>query len=523
VEWSFDLSSKPERLLWARLSVFVGTFELDAVEGVCTDEDLSAEDLLETLAGLIDKSIVDRVDSRDGAGAQARYRMLEVIRDFGQEQLIESGERSKLCDRHRDWYQRLAARAATERISRRQTYWIARFTREHPNVRAAVEFCLIEPGHADDALRIVTGLPWLYWWSRGVCGEELGWLERALARTTMPTVLRVRALLLAGFLAGWLDDTDAALSWVAEGECLAERLGDATGTALAAFVRGSAVLRQCDDPSGVIASAERGLAVVSALPERERHRELTLRLQLLLQLGPAAALAGQYDRARRCFEETLEIAEAAGAGLNRTWALWGLGLVAWREGHVSTADKHVRECLRSAREAGVPDAYLAALGIAMLAWIAAGQRQRQRAATLLGAVDRVQSDLGRSVTGYRLMIADHDGCDRQVRAALGDAAFTGAFWHGQTLALDDALAYALDGRRATTPPTGSAAPLTRRELEVARLIVRGMSNKDIATRLVVAQRTAESHVEHILVKLGFTSRAQIAAWAAEEHPTTPPG
>jgi len=523
VEWSFELSSKPERLLWARLSVFVGTFELDAVEGVCTDECLPVADLVEVLTDLIDKSVVERADSRDGGDTQARYRMLEVIREYGREQLIESGEQVALRDRHRDWYQRLAARAATERASGRQTYWIVRLTREHPNVRAAMESCLSEPGHADDALRIVTGLPWAYWWSGGVCGEGLGWLERALAQTTSPTVLRVRALLLAGFLAGWLDDAGAAMCWLAEGERLAERLRDAPGLALAAFVHGSAVLRGCDDLSGVVESAERGLAIVSALPERERRQELTLRMQLLLQLGPAAALSGRYDRARRCFEETLEIADAAEAGLNRTWALWGLGLVAWREGHASTADRHVRECLSSARATGVPDPCVAALGLAVLAWIAAGQRQHRRAATLLGAVDRVQVDLGRSVTRDRWLIAEHDGCVGQVRAALGDAGCADDFRHGQTLALDEALGYALDGRwHPTKPPGGGAAPLTRREREVAGLIVRGLSNKEIAESLVIAQRTAESHVEHILTKLGFTNRAQIAAWTAEQHPT-PPG
>ncbi|WP_125806836.1 LuxR C-terminal-related transcriptional regulator [Actinoplanes sp. ATCC 53533] len=524
VEWSFDLSSKPERLLWARLSVFVGTFELDAVEGVCTGERLPAADLMEVLTGLIDKSIVDRVDSRDGGDTQARYRMLEVIRDYGREQLIESGEQVALRERHRDWYQGLAARAATERISRRQTYWIARFTREHPNVRVAVESYLGEPGHGDSALRLVTGLPWAYWWSGGLCGEGLGWLKRALARTTEPTVLRVRALLLAGFLAGWLDDARGTMSWLAEGERLAERLRDAPGLALAAFVHGSAVLRQCDDLSGVVESAERGLAIVSALPERERQQELTLRMQLLLQLGPAAALTGQYDRARRCFEEALEIADAAEASLNRTWALWGLGLVAWREGHAPAADHHVRECLRSARATGVPDPYVAALGLAVLAWIAAGQRQHRRAATLLGAVDRIQSDLGRSVTRDRWLIADHNECEERVRTALGDAACTDDFRHGRALPLDDALGYALDGRRPTsTPPGGGAAPLTRREREVAGLIVRGLSNREIATSLVIAQRTAESHVEHILTKLGFTNRAQIAAWTAEQHPASPPG
>ena len=152
VDWSFDLCAKPERILWARASVFTGGFELDAVEGVCADEHLPEADLLELVAGLVDKSILTREDVGASHAEAARYRMLETIRDYGQDKLGEAGEDAVLRRRHRDWHQQLAARTRAEGVSDRSAYWMARLTREHPNLCAALEFCLTEPGGAEAAL-----------------------------------------------------------------------------------------------------------------------------------------------------------------------------------------------------------------------------------------------------------------------------------------------------------------------------------------------------------------------------------
>ncbi|NGY64218.1 tetratricopeptide repeat protein [Lentzea sp. NEAU-D13] len=512
VEWSFALCSKPERLLWARASVFVGGFELDALEGACTDDRLPVDEVVDVIAGLIDKSIVERVGGQDG---HARYRMLETLRDYGQEQLCRAGEQAMWRGRHRDWYERTATTAAAERISRRQTYWIARFTREHPNIRAAVEFCLTEPGQAEHALSVVTGLPWLYWWSRGVCSEGLIWLERALDQTGAATTTRVRALLLAAFLATWLGDTAVETSRLAEGERLARDLSDTPGLALAALIRGSAEQLRGNDLRVVAAFARRGLDILATLPRPDQERETTLRLQLLLQLGQAAALTGEHDRARRCFQEALSIAEHEGASVNEAWARWGLGLVSWRQGNTAVAAHRVRECLRFVKDQGLPDPLMAALCVEVLAWITAGRGQHQRAAVLLGAADRAQSYLGKPVLTTEALTAEHGRCTEQILAALGDAAFTEAFRRGRALRLGEAISHALGDHDEPVPAPPAASPLTRREREVAALVAQGLTNKEIAARLVIARRTAEGHVERILTKLGFTNRTQLAAWMAE--------
>jgi predicted ATPase/DNA-binding NarL/FixJ family response regulator len=515
VEWSFDLCAKPERVLWARLSVFVGGFELDAVEVVCSDECLPVDDLVDVLAGLVDKSILDRADGRDSAGGQVRYRMLEAIRDYGQEQLVEAGEQIMLRRRHRDWYQQLAAQAHTEFISHRQVYWHDRLAREHPNLRTAIEFCLTVPGEAAAALAILVDLPQGFWSSHGVVRQGEGWLDGALARVTAPTVLRARALVLYGSLAVFHGDTDTMERWLDEGERLAQRLHDHVALARAAYVRAAAALLG-NNLTGAIESAEQGLAILPDASEPE------LVLLLLLQVVWAAGLIGDDDRARRCHQEILAITEPRGETRFRSWALWGLALLAWRGGAAEEADQHVRESLRAKQRARSNDPYGAALGLELLAWISARQQRHRRAATLLGAADTPLTDRGTPITTHHHLIGDHDACERQTRAALGGAAFTEAFRHGQALALDDALAYALDERAqpAGVPPKGSATPLTRRERQVAALLAEGLSNKDIAGRLVISQRTAESHVEHILIKLGFTSRVQIAAWITEQHSDT---
>lgn len=153
-----------------------------------------------------------------------------------------------------------------------------------------------------------------------------------------------------------------------------------------------------------------------------------------------------------------------------------------------------------------------------LAWVEAAAGQPERAATLLGAADRLWETLGRPLQAYQHLVPYHDACEQAARRALGDRKFRASWQDGRRLSIDDAIAYALDEkpRPASAPATGGAA-LTRREREVAGLVAEGLTNKEIAARLVIAQRTAEGHVERILVKLGFSSRAQLASWVAAQE------
>jgi predicted ATPase/DNA-binding NarL/FixJ family response regulator len=511
VDWSFDLCTKPERMLWARLSVFVGGFELQAVEGVCADERLPEAELLELVAGLVDKSILV---CDDGRGEAARYRMLEAIRHYGLDKLREAGEDAVLRRRHRDWHQRLAARADAGWISDRQTYWLARLGREHANLRAAVEFCLTEPGEAEAALRLAVSLPWVYWNVRGLFGEVRRWLDRALAQATAPTALRARALLVYSYLAFSHGDTPAGMRLLDEGEELARRLDAGAEVAYADYLRGMGAHFANDLPVAV-EILDRARTALSAAPDRD----LDLYLNVLVMLGSAAALAGDLERATSCVQEILAVVEPRGGGLHRSLALWTGGLIAWLRGDLSQATAQELESLRLKRAWASDDRYGVALCLEVLAWITADQHRHRRAATLLGAADTLWTDVGASITSFGHFIGHRMACERQTRDALGEAAFADAYHHGRVLEYDSVLAYALDETRqpAPAPQVGTSTSLTRREQQVADLIAQGQSNKDIAARLVISQRTAESHVEHILTKLGFTSRAQVAAWKATQQ------
>jgi DNA-binding CsgD family transcriptional regulator len=159
-----------------------------------------------------------------------------------------------------------------------------------------------------------------------------------------------------------------------------------------------------------------------------------------------------------------------------------------------------------------------------LAWIAASGRQYERAAVLLGAAAGLWQSMGTTLDGNQPMAGHQRDCERQARQALGEAAFQAAYHRGLELPAADVLAYALQQqpekppKKPPAPAVPDGAPLTPRELQVARLIAGGCSNKEIAAELVISQRTAEGHVERILTKLGFTSRAQVAAWVAASRP-----
>ena len=197
IGWSYELCSPAERLLWARLSVFAGGFELDAAEGICADHQLAAGQVLDLLAALAGKSILT-AEHRKGV---ARYRLPEPLREFGQERLHASGEDTALRRRHRDWHEQLARQADTDWLSPQMTDWTGRLFREHANVNAAQDFCQAEPGEAEAGLRIAMHVWHLYYWGAGHVSEGRYRLGQALARAREPTIWRAQGLLLAGYLA----------------------------------------------------------------------------------------------------------------------------------------------------------------------------------------------------------------------------------------------------------------------------------------------------------------------------------
>ncbi|MGW0183365.1 ATP-binding protein, partial [Nocardia sp. NPDC003345] len=504
MDWSFELCTPAEQQLWAQLSVFAGACELDAVEGVCAF-DPSPDSVLDVLSSLVDKSILIRVES-DGA---VRFRMLETLRDYGREVLRDQGREPELRRRHHEWYERLCADAAAGWIGREQPAWIARLAREQSNLRDALEYCLAEDTEAAAAagLRIATGL-FEFWNFRGMYREGRSWLRRALERAgTGAAPERIDALCAASKLAATHGEFQASADALAAA-------GELAGTDPAPMVRAQ------------IAYCEGLLAMSRGEPEAapacfERTAELTrsepacqLRMSALTLNGWAHELGGDPAGAREYYREVLAITEPRGEVLHRAAALRGVGVAVWRDGDSVRARELLEEALRV--NSGLNSSVINMFCLEALAWIVDTPAGAERAAVLMGAAEGLWPKGARVTTVFHNMAGFHEECERSARAALGDRRYEAAHRQGCAMGMEAAVSYALGVPAAEAGGGTERAPkLTRRERQVADLVAQGLSNRQIATKLVISQRTAQGHVENILNKLGFTSRTQIAAWIVE--------
>ncbi|WP_330251034.1 protein kinase [Nocardia sp. NBC_00565] len=505
IDWSYELCTPVEQRMWARLSVFAGGFELDAAEQVC-GADLAPENLLDVLSGLVDKSIVIReVEVSDAA---VRFRMFETVRDYGREKLQGTDEDRDLRRRHRDWYQRLATDAEAGWISDRQLDLLARLEREQPNLRDVLESCLADDSAeaADAGLRIAAAL-FLFWSFRGQYSEGRRWLDRVLAHPAAHSIPdRVKALHTSTIMAAVQGDLRRAATFVEQARALAGQDPAPTIQALAASAEGALAMYR-----GELDRAVSTLRPTLEVFESSRPRYLYL--AALSLLGWAYAGQGDTRRAIEYHEQIRSITEACGESLFRSTTLWGMGVITWQRREPSHAQELLLESLRINRR--VHSSFVAALDLEGLAWTVA-DGNGERAAVLMGAAE----NLLRSTAGVATFLQDlshfHDESERTVRRALGDRGFDAAFRRGQAMGMDAAVAYALGEEPPTVTPPAAGLKLTKRERQVADLVAQGLTNKQIAAKLVLSQRTAQGHVEHILSKLGFTSRTQIAAWIVDE-------
>ncbi len=564
LEWSHELCTERQRLLWARLSVFAGGFDLVAAEAVCGDAEpgdgpghaagdaagdgpgdgpghaaghaagdaigadeggLPRSAVFETLAGLVERSIVLRTDHPDGT----RYRMLDTIRDFGAERLAAAGRRGDMRRRHFRYFQRLAARAERQSFSGAQVEWLLRLQRDHVEVRSALRYAARPTAPAADALTMVATLHH-FWVVGGHFSEGRHWAGRVLAAHREEGLPRLMAVCTAAILATLQGDLDAARPLAAEAKALADRRGDPRAQ------------RDAEGVAGMIAFSE------SAIDKIKKHwEEPTLwaddiahpdvwSATRLAMLAGAYCLAGDIQRALAYAKECTDLCERTGERWCLSYALYVQGGCALMSGDAGQAAALVRESLRIKR--GFNDT----LGIAMTCDVLAGcaifEGRAERAARLFGAARRIWRTLGAPMFGKGYATIHAMGVDH-VRQVLGTDVYAAASAEGAMLDIEAMIAYALE-EEATAPPAteGRAValaardpwePLTKRERDIARLVAEGLPNREIAARLVIAKRTVETHIEHILAKLDFSSRVQIAAWAAERrqraarHPAQDPG
>ncbi|GAA2118707.1 hypothetical protein GCM10009780_78030 [Actinomadura alba] len=479
--------------------------------------------VLELVSGLVEKSIVLREETPDGL----RFRLLTTLRAYGEEWLRTLGEERTLLRRHRDYYLRLAEQAQRDWFGPEQLGWLRRLEREHANLSAALDFCL-EAAQNHAGMRLAAALRF-HWLHSGRAAEGRRWLERCLALTAWVTAPRVRALGACALLAGHQGDLDAAARLSGLGRELAERLGDPLALAQATHHEGAAAVSGGDAERGA-ALLEEALARYGALGVADHADAVLARLALAV----AADLRGDTDGAIELCRAGLVICRERGDSLLQAYALYVLARAEWTAGDGARATAHARDAVRLARD--LPDPVALAGAVELLAWIAETDGGAERAAVLLGAAHGLRRAYGFAGMSRSVLLAHHQGCLQRTRRALGQSAHEAAFQRGGDLSLEQAVAWALGqaprrpapgrptprqatpGRPTPGPPDRHGGPpLSPRESQVAELVAEGLSNRQIAERLSVAKRTVDAHVEHILTKLGFSSRTRIAAWVIERR------
>lgn len=516
VGWSYDLCSPDEQLMWARLSVFAGGFDLEGAESVCSGEGIVPDDVLGLLAGLVNKSIVVRQLATEQTTAW--YQMLESIRQYGAERLTDSDQTRALRVRHRDHYRALAQQFAAEGFGPHQTDWFLRLRRESGNLRAALEFCLSDPGEAPAALEIAASL-WNFWFA-GFLREGYRYLLRALDLATEPTVVRAHGLWAASYLAMFATEFERTDAMLAECTEIAADLDDDLLTARIKECRGHATLYQ-GDLIGAVELLEQA---------REEFRSIGDALGEFDTLILLSACTFFLDdpRVEEFSRHALSLAEHHGAEGSMAYAHWSVGIAQWRAGDFDAATRSLRTSIRLFQP--MHDLTGISFGVQALSWCAAFAEPGERAARLLGAAQAVWRTSGAKVDETNAYGAFDTRSEDALRAAIDSGAldaevFDTAFAEGASYSFEQAVALALgeedDAGATTAQPArrrvGTPGGLTRREWEIAQLLSEGLSNRDIAARLVISQRTAETHVERILSKLGFNSRLQVASWVADQQ------
>ena len=501
LEWSYELLTDGEQAMWRRMSVFAGSFDLDAAEAVCAVGRVAAGQIADLVDALVAKSILLR-EGRD----TARYRLLDTIREFGLTKLRGRGNERALRLRHLGWYAALAARQ--EAFGSGRAEWIAALDADHENLRAALEFCLSEPGPAAAGAEMACDL-WRYWETHGHLTEGRRILAALLDQLDQTSPNRPRALWTAGFLAQIQGDIPAARRLLEAGLAAARQAGDVSAEAWASSFLGWVLY--CDGDAG----QGHALARAALRLHREAGHHLGAVLAMM-QIGYIHLCAGEAEPAADWFTTCAGECQGSGNVWYHAYAQWGLAVVALLRGDDDGAHRLGCAALRAVR--CMDDAMGVVLCLDALAWAAAARREAIRAVSLAAAAEAQWAAI--PATPAAPLRAHHDAALRAARAALTGADYRAAFAKGSAMDQAEAIAFALGETRRPAPrpedDRDGASPgrLTRREDDVAVLVAQGMSNSQIAASLVISVRTVETHVQHIMDKLGCSTRAQIAAWSA---------
>jgi len=568
IDWSYDLLSDPEQVLMRRLSVFSSS-ALEMAEQVCADGQLPAPAILDLLAGLAEKSLVEVEADLLG---QARYRMLETIREYAGARLDAAGETPELRRRMTSYSLAVAEQNMRVGMALTQAPWSARvdvfrrYDAEAGNVREVLGWCR-DLGDIEAGLRICTAIS-PCWIVRGSFAEGAEWLDTFLAAAgeDVPAGVRGAALVARGQLALSAGDPPGAQGlarpgldlslaagsdyWIAAGLNLLAETALHTGQIAEGAQRADEAIaraRQAGDQwnEGYALGTRAAAAALSGnMRESEElgQQALTVMRRIDQQWGTARTLLGLGDlarlrtdppAARRHYRAALAILREVDARPEIARCLAGLGRIAMEQGDLAQAREHLAGSLRLSLNAGSRIGI--SRGLLSFATLAVREDRPDHAVQLAAAVTTLRESA-------HLPPLQGSRTQRYLDAAapLGERIVAALWARGLAMTSSEAAELALEappapsanghhrgggqpaadagaGQAVRPAASGTDLPagaLTRREREVVALIAEGRSNKDIARELYISPATAARHVANILGKLGYTSRSQVAAWAA---------
>jgi predicted ATPase/DNA-binding CsgD family transcriptional regulator len=507
VDWSHQLLSQAEQALFRRLAVFAGGWSLNAAEEVGPGPPLGNGQVARLLAALVDKSLVQAEHSATGT----RYRLLEAVKAFAHEQLVASGELEEVRSRHGNYFADLGEHVAARLHGQDQDLWASCLDQDQANLRAARHWCVVDPARAVHGLRMAAGL-WEYWLIRGLIEEGAAWLEDALRRAPSPSGAHVAAL------------TGLALFTSLRGEF--ERGGELFAASVARFgqasdlpwqARALAILGYWRANHGDRDGSAEALDRAMVLAELAEDQYSAAYAQLMA--GMAASSATDRSLARAHAARSVELFNGIGDRRGAGYARCVLADCLSAEGVPAESLTILRTCFGVFEELLDRWGLLISTTSAALAYAALGDWCRT--AFALGVADSLSDRIGGRP--FPAVQAAIDAVAAKTAANLG---LSEAPWReaGRAVGLGDRIAKAvgLAPEPRSPCPQQPELPLTRREQEVTELIAGGLTNRQIAERLFIAQRTVDTHVGHILAKLGCSNRSQAAVLIGGRRPLVAP-
>ena len=504
ISWSYDLLAPDERVLFRRLAIFVGGFDLAAAADIAGDDPIRVLRLVE---GLLDQSLLVR---REQPGGEIRFTMLETIREFGLERQAAIGEETAVRDAHARHFLSSAerGRAVLYLPVERWEPWVRG---EHPNVLAVLEW--LEVSGDTEAIARLGAAMWQMWGQFGYLSSVRPFLDRALARTAGPSVARARLLLALGYCEDVVGDKRLAAIYLDESIVHFRALQDGDDLTVTLTSRAA---NACD-----LGDLDRADAILTEVLARSRERGQSGFIAWAVgRLGVVAALRGDLDRAVALVEEALDAIRGEGDQFGTVTMLNRLGWMHLLGHDLSRAAARLAEALDVSWVNGYPAQ--AVWSLSLVARLAASREQPEAAVRLFGAAEALQTLVGEPVPDE-----DRTGRDAAValtRSVLPAEAFASAWAIGGVLPLAEAVEEArslttelgslvqVSSRRRTAPP-GAPFGLSKREHEVLVLLAQRWTDPEIADRLFVSPRTIQSHVRGVFNKLGVSSRRDAAAVA----------